>query len=684
MKKIKTAAGILLFCALFLSLFYVVDTTLKFKNRDGIRPISDLYHYPDDCVDVLFLGSSHIGVNIDTEQLCNEYGIAAYKMWGPTQPTWSSYYGLVEVLKTQSPKVVVFETLSLSHEIEYQSYSEAIMNTMGMKFSKNKIDAINAAFSPEYRADAISGFATYHSRYASLEPVDFSGYEWDYTFDEQKNIKDWYAVYAGDLPSDTKKKKPLGEKEELYLKKILRLCEKKEIPILFVSAPYSVPEEEQERMNTVREFLAEEGYDYLDYITDYEEIGIDFQTDFGDSAGHLNSYGIEKFTGAVGAYLKEHYELPEKYGDPYFAYSLPKDAVYVLQKPFEGDAQREFVDTGVSLYSSEAKNWTILTKIDTECDSAEKIYFSCFKEEEPYAGVLVRKTEENELDVVVGNQFYAKVPLQKNRRLATFAMKKSGNLYSIYLDGQILYENVEILSETHSGTLTLASQWLPNNQLGKLSAVGIEQFEVYEKDMPKEEILQWMEKNAYIPSKEETEEYYRENYSGNLNYTLGEPFEGNGNAYVDTGVQLFCEPERDWTLFTTLDILSEDMGVYLSCFSEDPENYRGLLIRRTDEEIQFLLGGGQMLSQRFLEGVAMDVVITKEKDLYTVYINGNVLGTVESPCDAYVAPLMVGCELDENYQPFRQSMLKVKELAVREGIVSPEEIAGEVQKNKEK
>jgi len=675
MKRLKEIISAGLFCVVFLFLFYIVDTTLALKNPDGIRPLMDLKRYPENSVDVLFLGSSHIGININTEQLCNDYGIAAYKVWGPTQPTWNSYYSLVDTLEYQTPKVIVFETLSLAHDLEFQPYSESITNVLGLNWSINKIHAIWNSVLPEYRLDALTGFTTYHSRYASLTNEDFHSFFWNYQFGE-KNTKNWYAVYRGNLPVQTQQRLPMGEKQIKYLNKILDLCKRKNIPILFVSTPYSIPEDEAARLNTARDYIREKGYPYLDYITNYADIGIDFDTDFGDSAGHLNSYGIQKMTTALGEYLRANYELPERYGDPYFAYSVPSGAVFALYRPFVGDGLVEFQDTGVKLYSDPSTAWTILTRINTQCDSMEKVYLSCFSEAPPYRGLLVRGTDDRQLDVILGDNYYCKVDLPKDRASVTLAISKNGGRYNIYLDGKKVYANVETDCSTYNGTLTIGSQWLTNGQLGKLSAVTVEELEVYDKEKNETDILKWMSDHAYVPTAQEMEEYYASQPMGDVAYELEEAFYGDGQSYINTGVQLYRDPDQNWTLTANLKLPEDETdGVYFACFSEDPSNYRGLLVRKATEELQILLGNGQMLTRRLFGGGNMDLAITKSGNEFEVFISGISIGTVTSACDPYVGPLMIGCELDTSYQPFRQSALTVNHLQITDSIASREEIA---------
>lgn len=676
MKKLKIIVSVTLFVALFLFLFYVVDATLAFKDNDGILPMADLYLYPKDSIDVLFLGSSHIGVNLDTEQLCNDYGIAAYKLWGPTQPLWNSYYNLVEALKYQRPKVVVLETLALTHAIEYQSYAETVLNISGMRFSLNKIQDILVSVPEQYRIDEITGFATYHDRYTQLESEDFEHYFWNYNFNSEKNIKNWNVVYPALAPSTTSLREPLGEKEETYFWKIVNLCQKKQLPLLLISAPYSIPDEEQARLNTLRDMIQTEQIPYLDYQTNYADIGIDYATDYGDDAGHFNSNGISKFTAAIGEYLRDNYDLPERYGDPYFAYSVPSGAVFALYRSFVGDGLVEFQDTEVKLYSDPSTSYTILAKINTQCDSAEKIYFSCFSETPPYRGLLVRGTDNGQLDVILGDNYYCKVDLPQGRSVVTLAISKNGSRYNIYLDGEKVYANVETDCDSYNGTLTIGSQWLTNGQLGKLSAVTVEELEVYDEEKNEADILEWMSNHAYLPTVQEMEEYYSSQPMGSMAYTLQEAFYGDGSSYIDTGIQLYRNPKQDWTIKANLELpKTESDGVYFACFSEDSSNYRGLLVRKVSDELQILLGNGQTITSRLFGGGDLDLAITKSDDQYEVFIDGVSIGTVNAPCDSYVGPLMIGCELDASYQPFRQSTLTVNRLEITDYVATREELA---------
>ena len=650
---------ILLALALFCGCFYVVDTTLEFKYDDGVTPMSDFYSFPEDSIDVIMLGSSHLGVNVDTTQLCNDYGIGAYKLWGATQPVWNSYYNLVEALKTQHPKVVVLEELCLSHDVEYYEYANAVKNTMGLRWSRNKVEAILASYESGDRLNAFFPLSQYHSRYAELTEDDFHSYFWDNRLSEH-NTKDWNAVCPMPEPSETSERQPVGEKQMTYLKKILYLCKKNNIPLLVMKAPYSAPEAEKARLNTVNDYLKEEGIPVLDCLTNFRAYGFDYAADFGDTAGHLNSTGCAKLTAILGQYLKDNYDLPDRTGDPLFAYATPQDAEFILGKSFVGDGKTEFLDTGKKLYSG-SRDYTVFARFATRCDSDEKVLFSCFSETEPYRGLLVRLAQDGQLDVIVGSNYYTKLELP-DKEWATLAITKSGDQYAFYLEGEQA-GTAQSPCEAYSGTLLLGCERMANNTLGRLSAVRIDRFELYDNAKSSADCLAWTAENRVSPSREQILESWKAAYAGVNAYTLEEPFRGDGQACVDTGVRLYADPEADWHL--TADLLLDDRdGTYLSCFNEETDAYRGLLVRKSGNTLSVQVGNGAVFSTLVFDGSHNTLEIEKTGSSYSVSFNGTLLGRLDSPAQPYYGSLLVGAERSYELEPFRQSQLTVWSLTV--------------------
>lgn len=307
---------ILVFFLLAGVLLSQLNRVLAFRYEDGIRQMEGFYKQPGGSVDVLVMGSSHAYVDIDPAALLNEEGISAYDLCASMQPIWNTYYDLKEALKYQQPKLIVVDIYRLVESFDYVKESKLIKSTFGMRPSKEKMAAIRESLSAEQQKDAwlyFLEFPIYHNRYRE---VTFSDFLTDYSLPED---------YRGHVPADHVEamerpavsqvtgQMPMTEKTALYFQKLLDLAKKEKIPVLLILTPYIVQEDDQKVYNTVKELLAaypEDEVRFLDFNEAYDEIGIDFATDFADY-DHLNVAGCQKFSSYLGKVLRTLYELPD-------------------------------------------------------------------------------------------------------------------------------------------------------------------------------------------------------------------------------------------------------------------------------------------------------------------------------------------------------------------------------------
>ena len=80
MKKIyikRFLSAVVLLCMIW-QLYTLVNMTLVMKRTDGITTMQDYYVQPKGTIDVLVLGSSHAGMNIDQEVFWTNYGMSGY------------------------------------------------------------------------------------------------------------------------------------------------------------------------------------------------------------------------------------------------------------------------------------------------------------------------------------------------------------------------------------------------------------------------------------------------------------------------------------------------------------------------------------------------------------------------------------------------------------------------------
>lgn len=279
------------------------------------------YEEKDNSIDVLFLGSSHMFVNANPSVLWDEYGIASYDLGGYIQPFWNTYHYLIEAYKTQNPKVIVMDVFSASENpYEYSTYQSVIKNVYGMKMSKNKIDAIKASVREEDRDIYYCEYPTFHKRYTDLTMNDFKfGYDDDYyahncwkgetlLYDANPQVRPGQDVITDDTVGE------LTPKNEEYLRKIIELSKDKGTPLVLTLNPYCVTAGQMPIFNKIKSIADEYGVPFINFNLLYDEIGVDFEKDFGDDC-HMTYDGSARFSKFLGMCLKGSYDIPDRRGE---------------------------------------------------------------------------------------------------------------------------------------------------------------------------------------------------------------------------------------------------------------------------------------------------------------------------------------------------------------------------------
>ncbi len=331
-KPLKSAIRITCFLIVLALVLVSVCHVLKPKNDDGIYDMELFYELPENSVEVLVLGSSHAYCGFNTGVLWREQGIPAYILAGSQQPMWNSYHCLVEALKYQTPSLVVLEGYMTYIDTPYRDDSMVIRNTFGMRWSRNKIEAIKASAPRDRWIDFLLSYTQYHTRYNDLTFRDILPYQDDVMYENWKGTTLKFNTEAKETPqaADVSARDPLEPRTEEYYRKILQLCTEKDVPLLVVCTPYATTPEKQMRFNTAADIAAEYGVPFVDCNVMYDEVGMDFATDMADD-GHLNAPGAAKFTSWFGQYLADHYDIPDHRGDDAYE-TWEKDAEYIYKQ----------------------------------------------------------------------------------------------------------------------------------------------------------------------------------------------------------------------------------------------------------------------------------------------------------------------------------------------------------------
>lgn len=295
MKKLKR---VILFLLVFAVLLWACSAGIQIivRNVSGSvsgrsRVFASVSAEKKNTIDVLVAGDSESYTSVSPMDLWDRAGIAAYDCGQPGQRIQETYYILKTAFRTQSPKLVLFET-----------------NTMFRDpgFLKNVQLSLTEPLA--YHFPVIK----YHNAWKALfdgpggPKKSYKGFE----------IRDKVVSYEGDeeYMKETKDKAQIPEVVRIYMEKIKRLCEKNGADLLLVSAP-SPKNYNYKKHNSMEEYARENELPYVDLNMKFRDIGIDWKMDSYDRGDHLNISGARKVTAYMGQYLSDNYDLPDRRND---------------------------------------------------------------------------------------------------------------------------------------------------------------------------------------------------------------------------------------------------------------------------------------------------------------------------------------------------------------------------------
>jgi hypothetical protein len=346
------------------------------------------------------------------------------------------------------------------------------------------------------------------------------------------------------------------------------------------------------------------------------------------------------------------------------------ELLFNLTGLFIGDGVDNYIDTGTKLLRNPDRDFTLFMKALTTTHVGD-IYISCFSEQGPYYGIVIRKSDqENKVIVVVGDNYGVHYTYGDDDNADTFSVviRKVGDIYSTFING-IKQSDVNSHCASYIGNLLIGCQDDATYNKFRFTRNTIDTLKVYNRpltDIQITEILDLLDTDY-----------------GDMLYNLPSQFIGNGeDTYVDTGLKLLTDPTSDFTLVTKFNTaIPVGSDVFISCFSEGVSsgefNYYGILIRRHWEYTSGItVVVGNNIGSNYDLGSATEatVVIRKVEDTYTVFINGEKKGDISSYIPAYNGNLLIACQDDATFNKFRFSGCTVKSLVVYDNALTDSQI----------
>lgn len=316
MKKIiKNTVSSVCFLLILALLLSYTNHVLRDKNESYI--VRPYYNERENSLDTIFVGSSHIMCGVYPMDLWNEYGIASYNYASSAMITPQAYYQVVEAFRTQSPKVMVIDISGVAYgDKKISSNAYAHVQLDNMKWSMNKVNAIQDLIGSNKRLEFYFPLIKFHSRWKSVKNSDFEPIE--------GKTKGAFIGYGNITVEDSFKVMPkeytadISDTAEKYLRKILDYCKSKNCEVVLVHTPTVADEISQGTYNAVYPIAEEYNVPYLNLMHEIDAMQFDFEKDMRDKS-HCNKNGAVKITRFIGEFLKENYDLPDRRQDDSYA-----------------------------------------------------------------------------------------------------------------------------------------------------------------------------------------------------------------------------------------------------------------------------------------------------------------------------------------------------------------------------
>ena len=361
-------------CIFLIGLFLLIrGISWAVTPRSSIKKLKTFFDAEQD-FDVLFLGISHMEVGVHPLELWNEYGIASFDFGESGNTINSNYWVLQNALKYTSPKLVIIDTRHMDAEKDDPLERFFRVNYDAFPISLTKIRAaLDLCPNREEALELIFPLISYHSRWSEVKMKDLK----DRSFRIDKGSQRYGKTLTVAIP----KIKKGGDSLEMqqgtafatgYLRKTIELCRARGIEVMLTELPYPADKKSRELANGCAEIAAEYNVPFLNFL-ESDKIGtINFHTDMKDRTSHVNDSGARKVTAALGQFIKEHFDIPDRRSDRVYS-SWNRDYEEYMAFKYNRINAMSSLDTALMLLSDKTVSSALYVRGDSPVLTDERM-----------------------------------------------------------------------------------------------------------------------------------------------------------------------------------------------------------------------------------------------------------------------------------------------------------------------
>lgn len=286
---------------IFITPYFRID-----RNKEG-----DLFrNIPENCLDVIALGSSHMQYAFNPAVFYKESGYYSYVLGSSCQPLSMSTSLLEEALKTQKPSLVFVDVFTLLEQSDVCYADGMFYKAIDEMTGETRLSAADKApesVSTQYKYDLLMNHDQWKN--VSLKNLD--------TFLENAKSAEGYNDNLGHVPMDVEnpryaplityevtEEKELSDSAKKDIDELIALCKKENIHLVFIKTPYIIDQDSTNTLNAIWKYLSLNNSEYIDFIELAEDI--EWFIDMDGDTWHNNSWGAEIITKYLANYAEEH------------------------------------------------------------------------------------------------------------------------------------------------------------------------------------------------------------------------------------------------------------------------------------------------------------------------------------------------------------------------------------------
>ena len=281
------------------------------ENTDkSIKTIDTFHDMPENSIEVIGYGSSHMWRGMNSMEMYESYGIGVFNYGCNWQRINTTLLFLKDSLRTQSPKIALIDTYRVNEILSNTDVVGEIYYTRAISDFAGKRQYLKQCLGDEkerYLAYYMP-LCAFHDNWINLTENNFVDTSAEEDFYKTMGFFPNDKVSSQTLPNpDNFDQWELSDSAIEILDEMVAICEENDIKIIFCTIPYKGAFYYGDAMT---EYAEENGCVYLNLFEYIDEIGIDGATDFAD-AGHLNTSGATKIANFMGEYIVNNYDVTD-------------------------------------------------------------------------------------------------------------------------------------------------------------------------------------------------------------------------------------------------------------------------------------------------------------------------------------------------------------------------------------